>query len=227
MGLLKNQIVARWSNRNKKVRIGILARILPSSCFEGHNKVGKFSIFQGKMGMYSYMGDNSVVLGEVGRFTSIADRVHIIAGRHPLRAPFVSTHPAFYALKSAVGKTFVDKQLFDEYAFANNPTVSSERGKPVIIGNDCWIGEGASIISGVNISDGAVILANATVTKDVPPYAIVAGIPAKIVAYRYDEDTITKLLKIQWWNKEEQVLKDNAFLFSDIEAFLNQFNSRG
>lgn len=223
MGLIKKQIKARWFNRNKKVRIGFLARILPPSYFEGHNKVGKFSIFQGNMGMYSYVGDYSVVLGEVGRYTSIADRVHVIAGRHPLRAPFVSTHPAFYALKSAVGKTFVDKQLFDEYAYANNPTTTSETGKTVIIGNDCWIGEGASIISGISVSDGAVILANATVTKDVPPYAIVAGTPAKIIDYRYDEKTIAELLKIQWWNKEEQVLKDKAFLFSDIEKFLNQF----
>ena len=223
MGLINNQLKARWSNRKKNVRIGFLARILPSSCFEGNNKVGKYSIFQGNMGMYSYVGDYSVVLGEVGRYTSIADRVHVIAGRHPLRAPFVSTHPAFYALKSAVGNTFVDKQLFDEYAYANNPTDSSERGKPVIIGNDCWIGEGASIISGVQVSDGAVILANATVTKDVPHYAIVAGTPAKIIGYRYDEKTIDELLKIQWWNKDEMVLRDKAYLFSDIDTFLNQF----
>lgn len=224
MGLLKNAIVARWSNRNKEVRIGFLARILPNSYFEGHNKVGKFSVFKGTMGRYSYVGDNAVVLGKVGRYTSIANRVNVISGRHPIKAPYVSTHPAFYAKHSAVGMTYVKDQLFEEHCFAGKENDFNNDGYPSIIGNDCWIGEGASIIDGITIADGAVVLANATVTKDVPPYAIVAGVPAKVIGYRYDEQTIEKLLMIQWWNKEEQYLKDKALLFSDIEAFLKQFN---
>ena len=189
MGLVRNYLKAKWINRNKSVHIGFLARILPSSNFEGHNKVGKFSVFKGTMGRFSYMGDNAVVLGKIGRYTSIANRVNVISGRHPLKAPYVSTHPAFYALHSAVGETYVKEQLFDEYLYVNHGEDLDQKYSSEI-GNDCWIGEGASIIGGITISDGAVVLANATVTKDVPPYAIVAGVPAKIIGYRYDEQTI-------------------------------------
>lgn len=75
-------------------------------------------------------------------------------------------------------------------------------------------------MEGVTISEGGVVLAGAVVTKDVPPYAIVGGVPAKVIGYRYSEDVIKKLLKIQWWNNNEQWLKDNALLFSNIDSFL-------
>lgn len=222
MGIIKNQIRIRLNNRGKNVRLCFLARVLPPSSFEGHNKVGKFSVFKGTMGRYSYMGDNAVVLGMVGRYTSIADRVHVISGRHPIKAPFVSTHPVFYAQRSAVGKTYVKDQLFDEYKYVNNED-AVKKNFSTVIGNDCWIGEGASIIGGVTISDGAVVLANATVTKDVPPYAIVAGVPARIIGYRYDDQTIQALLEKRWWEREESELKEKAFLFSELDSFINCF----
>ena len=75
---------------------------------------------------------------------------------------------------------------------------SNER--PVKIGNDVWIGRGAFIKGGVTIGDGAVIAAHAVVTKDVPPYAIVCGVPAKIIKYRFDCETIKELLDLKWWN---------------------------
>ena len=104
---------------------------------------------------------------------------------------------------------------FDEYVYAD-----SANKHPVVIGNDCWIGARVSIVEGVTISEGGVVLAGAVVTKDVPPYAIVGGVPAKVIGYRYSEDVIKKLLKIQWWNNNEQWLKDNALLFSNIDSFL-------
>lgn len=220
MRLIKSYLLVNWSNRKKDVRIGFLARILPPSSFEGHNKVGKFSLFKGDLGRYSYIGDNAVVLGKVGRYTSIANRVNVISGRHPLKAPYVSTHPAFYAKYSAVGKTFVKEQQFEEYLFVDAPDGTSYS---TLIGNDCWIGEGASIIGGLTIADGAVVLANATVTKDVPPYAIVAGVPAKVIGYRYDEQTIQALMEKQWWNREESELKEKALLFSNLNEFIKHF----
>ena len=84
------------------------------------------------------------------------------------------------------------------------------------IGSDCWIGENVFIVGGVNIGDGAVVLAGAVVTRDVPPYAIVGGLPAKILKFRYDEETIRWLLKFQWWNKELNWLKKNWELLCDI-----------
>ncbi|EKO3576514.1 CatB-related O-acetyltransferase [Vibrio metschnikovii] len=85
----------------------------------------------------------------------------------------------------------------------------------VIIGNDVWIAAGAVITRGIKIGDGAVIGANAVVTKDVPPYAIVAGIPAKVIKYRFTPEIIQRLLDIQWWNWEEIKIKENFTLFSE------------
>lgn len=91
----------------------------------------------------------------------------------------------------------------------------------IIIGNDVWIGQGVTVMSGVAIGDGAVVAANSTVTKDVEPYSIVGGVPAKKIKMRFDQDTIDFLLKSKWWDIDKQVLIDNQrVLFSnDIEEF--------
>lgn len=81
------------------------------------------------------------------------------------------------------------------------------------IGNDVWIGTGATILTGVKIGDGAVIAANAVVTNDVPPYAIAGGTPAKVLKYRFSEEIIKKLLEIKWWNWEIEKIKKNKDLF--------------
>ena len=86
------------------------------------------------------------------------------------------------------------------------------------IGNDVWIAAGAHVLRGVKVSDGAVIAANAVVTKDVPPYAIVAGVPAKIVKYRFSDDQIKSLLDIKWWDfSEEQLSKARQFFNGDLD----------
>lgn len=84
----------------------------------------------------------------------------------------------------------------------------------IVIGNDVWIGTGVQIMSGVTIGDGAVIAANTTVTHDVPAYAIVAGVPAKVIKYRFSPEIIEKLLQIKWWNWELEKIKQNKSLFS-------------
>ena len=81
------------------------------------------------------------------------------------------------------------------------------------IGNDVWIGENAVILGGISIGDGAVIGAGAIVTKDVPPYTIVGGVPAKKIRSRFPDDIVKMLLKIQWWNLEEDILKENIYFF--------------
>ncbi len=94
----------------------------------------------------------------------------------------------------------------------------------IIIGNDVWIGAKSTIMSGVTIHNGAVIAAGSTVTKDVPPYAIVAGNPGKIVKYRFTENQIQDLLSIAWWDWEESRIKEEAtLLWSDgIEDFIKK-----
>ena len=97
---------------------------------------------------------------------------------------------------------------------------------PVVIGNNVWIGDKATILPGVSIGDGAVIAANAVVTKDVPPYAIVGGVPAKVIGYRYDEDTIDFLLKVKWWNKDKKWFKEHWELLCDIDKMKTYFNEK-
>ena len=95
---------------------------------------------------------------------------------------------------------------------------------PVTIGNDVWIGANVCILPGISIGDGAVLAAGAVITKDVPPYAIVGGVPAKVIKYRFSEDIIKKLLKIKWWNWEEEKVKKNKDLFYDPVKFVERFS---
>lgn len=190
-----------------KAQFYISSNIGWKSTFEGANKVDENSLFIGNMGYGSYIGPNSRIIGNIGRFTSIAPEVCTNLGIHPQTSPFITTCPMFFSLSKQSGKTFAKKQMFNELK------------TPISIGNDCWIGQRVFIAGGVNIGDGAIILAGAVVTKDVPPYAIVGGVPAKILKYRYDENTIQFLLNIKWWNKPIQWLEDNWELFSNIENF--------
>ena len=101
------------------------------------------------------------------------------------------------------------------YKVAGIPTVFAGRDvtRPTNIGDDVWVGAGSIIMAGVTIGDGAIIAAGSVVTKDVPPYAIVGGVPAKILRYRFDEGVRKALLKLKWWNLPEEVLKQNIELF--------------
>ena len=95
----------------------------------------------------------------------------------------------------------------------------------IIIENDVWIGANSTVMSGIKIGNGAIVAAGSTVTKNVPPYAIVAGNPAKVVKYRFTDEQIKKLLSIAWWDWDEQKIKNNAMnMWSDnINEFINKF----
>jgi acetyltransferase-like isoleucine patch superfamily enzyme len=136
---------------------------------------------------YTYLGNNCLIQNTIiGKYCSIANDVKIGLGKHPFE--YFTTSPLFYRKKNTFAKNVVEADLvFNEY-------------QSILIGNDVWIGTNAIILDGLEIGHGAIIAANSVVTKDVPPYAIVAGVPAKIIKYRFDEIKIAQMLESQWWD---------------------------
>ena len=195
--------------------VGFRAKADKNAKFEGYNKLSHHSFFSGEMGYASYIGANSVVIGKIGRYCSIADNVHFLTLTHPIH-DFVSTHPCFYSMKRQSGFTFAKKQLFDEENLVENTRF------PVIVGNDVYIGFGATIISPCVIGDGAVIASGAVVTKNVEPYEIVGGVPARRINYRMDEEERNFMMKLKWWNKDVSWLKDHSEEFEQVDMFIKK-----
>ena len=192
--------------------------------FEGMNMVGSKSSFYGRMGLGTYIGADSHLNADIGRFTSIAGGFSCVNATHPMKAPFVTTCPLFFSLdtnKNPQQITFARKQMVEEFRY-----YAKQREIDVNIGNDCWIGANVTFIGGINVGDGAVVLANAWVTKDVPPYAIVGGTPAKIMDYRYDKATIEFLIEIKWWNNSIEWFQENWELLCDIEKMKSDYGAK-
>lgn len=203
------------------VKIDIRSTIRDGVYMEGYNSIEKNCIIEDvSMGLGSYIGFGShIIQTEIGRFCSMGRNIRIIQGQHPTEK-FVSTHPAFYSPKGICGFSFVDKQLFLE-----NRYIDKNRRIAVKIGNDVWIGDNVSIMEGVQIGDGAVIATGAVCVKDVPPYAIVGGVPAKIIRYRFSKLEIEYLLKFKWWDKDLSWIRENSNMFTSVDLF-EAYNER-
>ena len=195
-----------------KVRFHYSTIIGKNASFEGYNAIGCNSKFTGRMGRCSYMANDCDLYASIGRFTSIGDNVKSIMFRHPLTYPFVSTSPMFYSTLKQCGSNFATKNLFQECVMAD-----AKEHSAIVIGNDCWINSNVTFISGVTVGDGAVVLAGAVVTRDVPPYAIVAGVPAKVIKYRFSEKDIEWLLNKKWWNRDADWIRKNWQAFNDMD----------
>lgn len=167
--------------------------------------------YNSEVGSYTYFaGFNSVMNASIGKFCSIGSNVSIGPGRHPLE--YLSTSPVFYSKYKQCGFTFADKSYYNEMG-------------NVKIGNDVWIGANAVIFDDVVIGDGAVIAAGAIVTKNVEPYCIVGGVPAKFIKKRFSEDVINKLLSFKWWNRSQEWLAEHYKEFHSVEQFIKLLDS--
>lgn len=171
--------------------------ILVNSTLEGYNVINRNNyITDSRMQLGSYTGHNVTIKNTViGKFCSLSWNTSIGGKNHNYHN--ASTFPVYHFNRILDEKSSVIESDFDN----------------TIIGNDVWIGNGAIILRGVSIGDGAVVGAGAVVTKNVPPYSIVVGSPAKIIKKRFDEDVINRLLKIEWWNWDIEKIRKNRDLF--------------
>ena len=146
----------------------------------------------------------------IGAYCSIGPELKAGLGKHP-SSNYVSTHPSFYAPTNVSPVSYVTENKFNEF-------------EQIHIGNDVWIGERVTILDGVCIGDGAIIAAGAVVTKDVAPYTIVGGIPAREIRKRFTEQQIEFLLNLHWWDMDEEWIKAKAPLFEDINKLMSDLS---
>jgi len=220
---MKNNFLKQFNYTENKLSLSFLIKrgynsikhrfLLEPTIFLNKNPYYK----QWKIGDYTYgsptlspiiVTSSSKSYLEIGKFCSFGYNVIIfLGGNH--RPDWVTTYPF--------------TTIFNE---ASHKMEEAETTGKVTIGNDVWIGEGATIMAGVNIGNGAVIGTKSIVTKDVPPYAIMAGNPAKLIRKRFDDDTIEKLEQLQWWDKPiSDILKNiNSLLCNNISEFIEKFD---
>ena len=168
-------------------------------------------VVESEMNKYSYIGQfTSIHNSKVGSFTSISSYCEIGAGGHPTN--WVSTSPVFYNVRSILRTNFAKNEL--------------DAFKQTEIGNDVWIGTHCMIKSGVKIADGAIIGMGSVVTKDVGPYEIWAGNPAKLIRKRFDDETISALLETKWWDCCDDELYKIADKFNDVDEFIKSERNR-
>ena len=202
----KSVLSLYWLYRNIKEDLDIQNHTLSPK-----SKLGKKTMIRSDTEVYNIdLGDYSYVSGprsyiedaKIGKYCSIARQVIIGVSNHNYN--WVTTSPV------------ITSKL---YGFIKDDVEEPQKAAPVI-GNDVWIGMNSIIMRGVTIGNGAIIAAGSVVTKDIEPYSVVAGVPARHLRYRFDKAQIQELEKIQWWNWDEQKIKENVNLFYDIDKFI-------
>jgi acetyltransferase-like isoleucine patch superfamily enzyme len=162
---------------------------------------GKTQLGNVQVGSHTYFAGTISSNAIIGKYCSIGPNTRIGGlGLHPTN--YISTHPIFYSTKKQSGKTFVKTDHFIEH-------------KDTIIGNDVWIGINCVVLDGIKVGNGVIIAAGSIVTQDIPDYAIVGGVPAKIIKYRYSESEIVLLNRLKWWNLSDLELNEMQQDFRD------------
>jgi len=206
--------------KREKVFIHNTAIINLKCKFEGKNKIYPNSKFiNSTIQRGSYIGPESLIYNtSIGRYCSIGPRVRTVIGKHP-SSKFVSTHPAFYSTSKQGGFSYVSTQKFNEYSYIN-----PKENKAIQVGHDVWIGSDVIILEGVKIGNGAIIGSGALVNKNIEPYSIVLGVPAKETRKRFKVAQIDFLEKFKWWDRSEEWIQENIHHFHDIEEAYENFS---
>lgn len=191
--------------------VSLFAKIDNKSAISRKAKVyGHVQVTNSSMGDYSYIGRNSrLIHADIGKFCSIASETKIGMGTHTLDK--ISTSPIFTESKNGTKHSWVKVSAVNPF-------------KRVKVGNDVWIGVRTMVMGGVAIGDGAVIGAGSIVTKDIPPYAVVVGVPARVIRYRFPQEQIDALLANPWWNLPEEQLREKIELFQSSEKIGEKIN---
>lgn len=183
-----------------------------ATVFNKYNRLYADSVvINSNIGRYTYIAGARVANASVGPFCSIGPQAIVGGlGRHPI--DYLSTHPIFYSVDNNLGVSFIDRDLsynvFHEFL-------------PVVIGADVWIGARVTVLDGIEVGHGAIIAAGAVVTKNVPPYAVVGGVPAKIIKFRFSSQIIGELLREKWWEQDDEQIKKYFHIFNRKYNFNN------
>lgn len=205
--------ILKLRKANKSCLLSFGATISENVILGKYSSIFKNTILDScTIGNYTYIQkDSRIYNAQIGNFCSIAEQVIIGAANHRMDTPTTSSY--LDSSMNYLPKTF------------EAGAVKMAESKGVIIENDVWIGLRAIILDGVNIGSGAIIAAGAIVTKDVPPYSIVGGVPAKVIKQRFNEQIRNKLLDSKWWDKSEEWLEDHKYDLVDMDRFMKNINA--
>jgi phosphonate metabolism protein (transferase hexapeptide repeat family) len=217
------QHVTQFSSRGDKTGIGGRALgeqpvfhsdvVVYDAHFGRYVEIGANStIVETAMGDYSYTaGDNQIIYAEIGKFSNIASHVRINPGNHPMER--VTLHHMTY--RRALYGFGADDAGFFQW----------RRDHKCTVGHDTWLGHGAIIMPGVTVGHGAVVGSGAVVTKDVAPYTIVVGVPARPLRMRFPAHVADALLRIAWWDWDHDTLGARLDEMNDVEAFIARYGA--